>query len=121
MAQDNTTSPATNLHLSLHTANPGTNDSQTTSEIAYTGYARKAVARSTGFGAAASGVSALAADNDFGTMTGGAGGTVTHAGLGRDVSGAGKMLYTGAVSPTIAVANNTIPRLAGTITTVTET
>ena len=52
IAQNNTTSPDTNFYFSLHTANPGTSDSQTTSEISYTGYSRVAVPRTTsGFAA----------------------------------------------------------------------
>jgi hypothetical protein len=66
-------------------------------------------------------VSALNSNIDFAISTGGTGGTVTHVGLGTLVSGAGKMLYTGSASPTIAVANGTIPRINGTTTTVTET
>ena len=39
---------AGSLYLSLHTADPGTSGDQTTNEIAYTGYARVAVARTSG-------------------------------------------------------------------------
>jgi len=37
---------AGSLYLSLHTADPGEAGTQSTSEVAYTGYARVAVARS---------------------------------------------------------------------------
>ncbi len=46
LAQDDGSSPATNLYVSLHTADPGEGGAQNTSEIAYTSYARVAVARS---------------------------------------------------------------------------
>lgn len=122
IAQNNGTSPDTNFYFSLHTANPGTNDSQATSEISYTGYARVAVPRTTsGFAAPSGGVAALASDKDFPTSTGGTGGTVTHVGLGRLQTTAGKMLYSGAASPNIVVATGTIPRITATTTTVTET
>jgi hypothetical protein len=122
IAQNNGTSPDTNFYFSLHTANPGTTDSQTTSEISYTGYARVAVPRTTsGFAAPSGGVAALASDKDFPVSTGGTGGTVTHVGLGRLSTGAGKMLYSGAATPNIAVTSGTIPRINGTTTTVTET
>ena len=41
-------SPLTSLYVSLHTANPGATGNQTTSEAAYTSYARVAVARTSG-------------------------------------------------------------------------
>ena len=42
------TTTAGSFYISLHTANPGGSGSQTTSEAAYTSYARQAVARSSG-------------------------------------------------------------------------
>lgn len=112
-------STAGSLYLSLHTGDPGEAGDQTTNEISYTGYARKAVARS-GSGFTVSGNSVvLAADNDFGKMTAGAGGTVTYFAVGTASSGTGKILYSGAVSPTIAVSTGTIPRLEAA-TSVTE-
>ena len=119
IADNAATSPLTSLYLSLHTADPGEAGNQTTSEISYTGYARKAVARTSG-GFTVSGASAtLAADNDFPKMTGGTGGTVTFFCVGTAASGTGKILYSGAVSPTIAVSTGTIPRLEAA-TSVTE-
>lgn len=64
---------AGSLYLSLHTADPGEAGTQATSEIAYTGYARVAVARSSaGFTVTADTVT-LTANADFPEMTGGAG------------------------------------------------
>lgn len=112
-------SAAGSLHLSLHTADPGEAGTATTNEIAYTGYARQAVERSAG-GFTVSGNSVtLTANVDFPKMTGGAGGTVTHFAVVKEVSGASVVLYKGAVSPTIVVANGIIPRLE-TGTTITE-
>src|SRR4051794_26930841 len=48
IADNAAASPLTNLYVSLHTADPGEGGSQTTSECNYTGYARQAVARTTG-------------------------------------------------------------------------
>ena len=120
----NGTSPLTAFFFSLHTADPGTGGSQLTNEISYTGYARASVARATGAGgwnAPSGGVSALNSNIDFAISTGGTGGTVTFVGLGTLLTTAGKMLYTGAASPSIVVANGTIPRINGTTTTITET
>jgi hypothetical protein len=110
---------AGSLFLALHTADPGEGGTQSTSEISYTGYARKAVARSgAGFTVAANAVT-LAADQDFGEMTAGAGGTVTHFSVGKEVSGATVILYSGTVSPNVVVANGVIPRLKAA-TSITE-
>lgn len=112
-------STAGSLYLSLHTADPGEAGTQSTNEISYTGYARKAVARSgAGFVVTGNSVSP-AADQDFGQMTAGTGGTVTHWGIGSASSGAGDLLYSGTVSPNVTVANGVIPRLLAT-STVTE-
>jgi hypothetical protein len=46
IADNAASSPLTNLYVSLHTADPGETGNQSTSEIAYTSYARVAVARS---------------------------------------------------------------------------
>lgn len=110
---------AGSLYLVLHTGDPGETGTATTSEIAYTGYARQAVARS-GAGFTVSGASVtLAANVDFPEMTGGAGGTVTYFSVVKEVSGASVILYSGAVSPSIVVANGVTPRLKAA-TSITE-
>src|SRR5271154_4828064 len=48
LALNATSSPATVLWVSLHTADPGAAGSQTTSEAAYGGYGRVSVARTSG-------------------------------------------------------------------------
>lgn len=119
IADNAASSPLTNLYVSLHTADPGEAGSQTTSEIAYTGYARQPVARTSGgFAVTANSVSPVA-NIDFPEMTGGAGGTVTHAVIGTSLSGAGKILWSGTVTPNIVVATGVTPRYK-TTSTVTE-
>lgn len=110
-------STAGSLYLSLHTADPGEAGDQTTNEVAYTSYARVAVARSgAGFTVTANAV-ALAANGDFPAGTGGSG-TATHFGIGTASSGAGKLLYKGAISPNIVCGNGVTPRInAGTVVT----
>ena len=110
-------SPLTDYYLSLHTANPVAGD-QTTSEIAFTGYARVAVERTGDGWIVTANVASPAADIVFAAMTGGAGGTVTYLGIGTDVSGAGKLLLCGAVTPTLAVTTGITPRI-DTDTTLT--
>lgn len=89
---------AGSFYISLHTADPGETGTQTTSEVAYTGYARVAVARS-GAGWTVSGNSASnAALVTFGTVTASAGSPVLYFGIGSDVSGAGNLFLRGAVT-----------------------
>lgn len=86
---------AGSLYLSLHTADPGVGGSQTTSEAAYTGYARQAVARGAGFTVASPSV-ALAAQANFPACTAGSE-IETHWGIGTALTGAGNLLYSGAI------------------------
>lgn len=117
IADNAATSPLTNLYFALHTADPGEAGSQTTNEIAYTGYARVAVARSgSGFTVTANSVSP-AADVVFPQCTGGSG-TATHFSIGTASSGAGSILFSGALASSLAISNNITPRLT-TATTVT--
>lgn len=110
---------AGSLYLVLHTGDPGEAGTATTSEIAYTGYARQAVARSSA-GFTVSGASVTLTSNvDFPEMTAGAGGTVTFFSVVKEVSGASTILYSGAVSPTIVVAVGVTPRLKAA-TSITE-
>jgi len=116
-ADNDATSPATNLYISLHTASPTITGNQTSSESAYTSYARVAVAR-TGVGwDTTGGVVTPAANIDFPAGTGGSG-TVTHMGIGRDSSGTGKLLMYGTVTPNIVTGNGVTPRLT-TATAIT--
>jgi hypothetical protein len=119
LADNAATAPLTNLYISLHTADPGNAGNQATSEVAYTGYARVAVARTAGgWVITASSVSPVASI-DFGEKTAGTDGTATFAAIGTAASGAGKILYSGALTPTIAYVNGVTPRIK-TTSTITE-
>lgn len=119
LAENDTTGPVTNLYVSLHTSDPGEAGTQATNEISYTGYARVAVARTAGGWTVTANSVSPAAIVIFGEMTAGAGGTVTHAGVGTDSAGAGKLLYSGTVTPNIVVTNGVTPRMK-TTSTITE-
>lgn len=113
-----TSSPLTNLYISLHTANPGASGAQNTSEAAYTGYARVAVARTAGsFTVSGTSVSPVA-NITFPTATAGSE-TETYFGIGTASTGTGVLLYSGTISPSIVVSNGVIPILT-TGSTVTE-
>lgn len=97
IADNAASSPLTSLYLSLHTADPGAAGSQTTNETAYTGYARQAVARS-GVGFTVSGQSVtLAATVSFPAAATTDTDVLSFFGVGTASSGAGKLLYAGAI------------------------
>lgn len=110
IADNAASSPLTNLYVSLHTANPGAAGSQTTSEAAYTGYARVAVARTTGGFTISGQTAAFAALVQFPQATGGSE-TETYAAIGTASSGTGQILWSGALTPSIVVSNGVIPEI----------
>ena len=119
IADNASSSPLTNLYVSLHTGDPGDAGDQTTNEIAYTGYARVAVLRNgTGWTITANSAKPAAAIT-FGMMTAGTPATVTYFGVGTLVSGTGKLLYSGTVLPNISVTAGVTPQLT-TATAITE-
>lgn len=112
-------STAGNLYLSAHTADPGEAGDQTTNECAYTGYARMPLVRS-GSGWVVTGNSVSPASNtDFPECTASPGGPITYVGVGTATSGAGVLLYKGALTPNVTVAVGVIPRIKPT-STITE-
>lgn len=118
IADNAASSPLTDLYVSLHTSDPGEAGDQTTNEIAYTSYARVAVARS-GSGWTVTNNSVSPASNiSFPAGTGGSG-TATHAAIGTAASSTGKLLYKGAISPNIVCGSGITPIIT-TASTITE-
>ena len=117
LAENDSTGPATNISVALHTADPGEAGTQATSELAYTGYARVDVVRTSGGWTVTGDSVSPAAAITFGEMTGGAGGTVTHFSVGTGT--ADELLYSGTVTPNIVVSNGVTPELT-TATAITE-
>jgi hypothetical protein len=99
------------FYISLHTGDPGEAGSQTTSESAYTNYARVSVVRS-GAGWTVSGASASNAATISFPAGGATGSTVTHFGIGTDASGAGNLLFKGALTASLAVSSGITPSFA---------
>lgn len=121
IAQNDGSGPLTDLYLSLHTADPGVGNNQTTNETAYTNYVRIAVVRTTsGWDAPSGGATANAALAQF-AQCGVTGATLTHVAIGTASSGAGTVLYAGALSSSLAVANGIQPQFAAGALDVTET
>lgn len=113
---------AGSLYLSLHTADPGEAGDQTTSEATYGSYARVAVARTSG-GWTVSGTAPTQVVNaalvSFPQCTSGSN-TVTYFGIGTASSGAGKLLYSGALTSSLAVSTNITPQFAIGAIQITE-
>lgn len=104
-------SPITNLYVSLHTADPTASGNQSSSEVAYTGYARVAVARTTsGWPTTTTETISPAAAITFPAGTGGSG-TATFAGIGTASTGAGNLLYSGPITPNIVLGAGITPQL----------
>ena len=98
------------LYVALHTADPTDSGSQTTNECAYVGYGRVAVARSAaGWTVTANSVSPVA-NIDFPACTSGTS-AATHFSIGTALTGAGTILYSGAITPNISITVGTMPRL----------
>lgn len=110
VADNAATSPFANWQLSLHTSSAGEAGNQTTNEIGYTSYTRKAVARTSGGFTVSTNSAVLAANQDFVTGTGGSG-TATDFGLGSASSGTGILEIYGSISPSIVTGNGVTPRL----------
>ncbi len=99
---------AGSLYVGLHTASPTEEGDQTSSETTYTGYARIAVARSSG-GWTVSGTaptqSANAGAITFGLCTAGSV-TLSHVSIGRALTSTGELLFGGALDNTLATGGN---------------
>lgn len=105
------TSPLTNLYLSLHTADPGEAGDQTTSEATYTSYARVAVARTSGGWTVTNDTATNAAAINFPACTGGTN-TITYFAIGTASSSTGKILFSGALTSSLAVSTGITPSFA---------
>ena len=110
---------AGSLYVSLHTADPDEAGTQATNETAYTNYARVAVARTVG-GWTVSGNTVSKAALVQLAQCGVTGATLTHFGVGTDASGAGKLLYSGALTSPLAVSSGIQPQFAAGDLDVTE-
>jgi hypothetical protein len=119
IADNAASSPLTDLYVSLHTGDPGEAGDQTTSEATYGSYARVAVARS-GSGWTVTGNAATnAALVQFPQCSSGSN-TITHVAIGTASSGAGKVLYKGALSASLAVSSGIQPQFAAGALDITE-
>lgn len=119
LADNAASAPLTNLYLALHTADPGEDGVQSTNEVSYVGYSRVALARTTaGWTVTGNSVSPAVAI-EWGEMTSGTPGVASYVTVGTAASGGGKVLYRGALNPTVSYNVGVVPRLR-TTSTITE-
>ena len=93
--------------IALHTADPGETGDQSTTEVAYTGYARVGVTRGAGFTVVGDQVSNTSTVQ-FGECTAGSS-TATHFSVGTASTGAGTIIYRGALSASRAISAGITP------------
>lgn len=104
-------SAAGSLYIALHTANPGAGGNQSTSEAAYTGYARVAVARTSGGWTVSGDAYQNTATVSFGACTAGSE-TETYFSIGTSSTGTGMILLSGALTSSLAVSSGITPSFA---------
>jgi len=107
------------LYVALHTGDPGETGNQQTSECAYTSYARVGVSRNSGGWTVSGNTVTNTALIQMPQCTGGSE-TITHVSIGTASSGAGQILYKGALSASLAVSNLIQPQFAIGALQVTE-
>jgi hypothetical protein len=120
IADNAASAPYTNLYISLHTADPGTGNNQTTNETSYTNYARVAVVRTNVGWTVSTNTAVNAALAQF-PQCGATGATLTYVAIGTAATGAGNVLYAGALNSALTVANGIQPQFSASALTVTET
>lgn len=119
LAENDASSPVTNLYVSLHTSDPGEAGAQNTNETSYTNYARVAVVR-TSSGWTVSGNAVTNAAAIAFPQCGASGATITHFGVGTLSSGAGQLLYSGALTSSLVVSAGVTPQFAAGDLDITE-
>lgn len=117
IADNAASSPLTNLSYALHTADPGEAGNQSTSEIAYTSYARVSVARTSGGHTVTANSVSPAATISFPAGTGGSG-TAAYFSVGPTGGGTTKILFSGTVTPNVVCGSGVTPQLT-TATAIT--
>lgn len=121
LAINATAAPLTNLYVSLHKSDPGVGGLQTTGEADYDGYARVGVVRSaSGWAIPSSGSTHNEALIQFLECSGGSN-AIGYVAIGTDESGAGRVLYAGALGAPRTISTGIQPQFSEDALVVTET
>lgn len=108
LAENDATSPNTQLYVALHSADPTESGGQNSSEVSYGGYTRIGVSRSpSGWAVVGDSVSNNVNINFPQCSTGTT--TITHVSVGTDQTGVGKLLYSGAIGTPLPVSPGVVP------------
>jgi hypothetical protein len=123
LAENDTTSPKTDLYVSLHTSDPGEGGSQSTNEADsgsnYLSYARVAVARNAGGWTVSGNTATNTGLVQFPASTGGSC-NAQYFRVGTESSGAGKLLYSGILDNARTITSGIQPQFAATTLVVSE-
>lgn len=106
-----------NRYIALHTADPGEAGTATTSEATYTNYARVAVAVADWTDGGSTFTNAALIQFPVCGVTGN---TITHVSIVTTSSGAGQILYSGALNASLAVSSLIQPQFAIASLSVSE-
>lgn len=110
---------AGSLFISLHTGDPGEAGDQTTLEGSFTSYARVGIVRDASNWTVSNNTVTNTNTVSFPACTGGSN-TITHFGVGTASSGAGKLLYSGALTASLAVSNGITAQFAAGALSISE-
>lgn len=106
-------------YIALYTGDPGEAGTAITNEATYGSYARVTVTAATGFSAASGGSSSNTGLIQFPECTSGSE-TITHVAIVTTTSGAGQILYSGALTASRAISTGIQPQFAIGALVVTE-
>lgn len=99
------------FYLAFHESDPGEAGTQASGETAYGSYARQPINRTSGQWNVASGVASNISNISAPAVTSGSG-ILTHWSIGTDISGAGNLILSGSLSPTIPYVVGTVPTIS---------
>lgn len=109
-ADNAASAPETNIHVALHTADPGEAGTMATSEATYTSYARVNVSRSGGWSTSTAGSVSPSSTIAFPACTASSS-TVTYWSTGKTGGGSTAILFSGTVSPSLSISAGITPQL----------
>lgn len=122
IADNTATGPVTMLYISLHSSNPGVGGSQLTGEVGYSSYSRVSIQRSSTSPtwSVSSGSATNISACNF-PQCGISGSAASYVAIGISGSGAGKVLWEGALNSPVTIQSPYIPQFLASTLTVSET
>lgn len=109
LAENASSSPLTNLFVALHSADPGEAGTQDTNELSYTGYHRMTTSRSSNGSWTVSGNTASNSVTFTWSQCTDGTGVASHFSVGTSFSGAGRILYAGALTAALTISKGITP------------